>query len=145
VEGCKRAVLVRFGNPVHAGEKDLTADVICAVDNLAAQGLFIPKMPSWDRSHPAAHTRMVLQGIDDTDVAFARIVRLLKHWNRRNGKPLCSWNIKALALACITGPTTQLAGLTTWFQYAADELDKGETRDPAHVAEKPIKLNKPPV
>jgi predicted nucleotidyltransferase len=140
VEGCTRAVLVRFGDPVHTGEKDFTADVICALDNLADRGLFIPKMPGWSRSDPEAHTGMILRAIKDTEVAFARIVRLLKHWNRRHGKPLCSWNIKALALGCITGPTTQLDGLATWFTYAADQLDKGETPDPAGVAEKPIKL-----
>jgi predicted nucleotidyltransferase len=140
VEGCKRAVLVRFGDPVHPGEKDFTADVICAVDNLTAPGLHIPKVPTWSRSHPEAHTEMVLTAIERTEVAYARIVRLLKHWNRCNGKPLCSWNIKALALGCIVAPTTQLAGLSTWFDYAADELDKGETTDPARVAEKPIKL-----
>lgn len=140
VEGCTRAVLVRFGDPVHAGEDDFTADVICAIDNPGGQGLFIPKVPGWSRSDPEAHTRMVREAIEDTRVAFAHIVRLLKHWNRRNGKPLVSWNIKALALACITTPTTQLAGLATWFTHAADELDKGLTEDPAGVAEKPIKL-----
>lgn len=142
VEGCTRAVLVRFGDPVHAGEKDFTADVICAVDNPGGRGLFIPKVPGWSRSDPEAHTRMVREAIDRTRVTFAHAVRLLKHWNRRNGKPLCSWNIKALALGCITGPTTQLAGLQTWFTYAADQLDQGETPDPAGVADKPIKLGK---
>lgn len=142
VEGCTRAVLVRFGDPVHAGEQDFTADVICAVDQHAGRGLFIPKTPGWSRSDPEAHTRMVHKAIKDTKITFAHAVRLLKHWNRRHGKPLCSWNIKALALCCITGPTTQLAGLATWFTYAANELDKGETTDPAGVAEKPIKLGK---
>jgi len=140
VEGCTRAVLVRFGDPVHAGEKDFTADVICAIDNQDGQGLFIPKVPGWSRSDPEAHTRMIREAIENTKVAFAHVVRLLKHWNRRNGKPLVSWNIKALALDSITGPISQLAGLTTWFAYAADELDRGLTEDPAGVAEKPIKL-----
>jgi predicted nucleotidyltransferase len=140
VEGCTRAVLVRFGDPVHAGEKDFTADVICAIDNSAGRGLFIPKTPGWSRSDPETHTRLVREAIEDSKVAFARIVRLLKHWNRSNGKPLFSWNIKALALGCIVGPTTQLGGLVAWFAHAADELDKGLTEDPAGVAEKPIKL-----
>ncbi len=142
VEGCTRAVLIRFGDPVHAGEKDFTADVICAIDNADAAGLFIPKAPGWSRSDPETHTQLVRQAIDDTRVAFAHIVRLLKHWNRSNGKPLVSWNIKALALGCITAPTAQLAGLATWFVHAADELDKGLTEDPAGVADKPIKLDK---
>ena len=135
-------MLVRFGDPVHAGEKDFTADVICAIDNANGHGVYIAKMPGWSRSHPEAHTRMVREAIDSSRVAFAHDVRLLKHWNRSNGKPLVSWNIKALALACITRPTTQLAGLASWFTYAADQLDKGLTEDPAHVAEKPIKLGK---
>jgi hypothetical protein len=142
VEGRTRAVLVRFGDPVHAGEKDFTADVICAVDNPDGRGLLIPKTPGWSRSDPEAHTRMVREAIENSRVAFARIVRLLKHWNRRHDKPLCSWNIKALALSCITAPTTQLAGLATWFAHAAEELDQGETPDPARIAEKPIKLRK---
>lgn len=142
VEGCTRAVLVRFGDPVHAGEQDFTADVICAVDNIDAQGLHIPKVPGWSRSDPESHTRLVREAIDRTDVAFAHVVRLLKHWNRSNGKALVSWNIKALALDCLNGPTTQLAGLATWFEHATAELNRGPTRDPAGVAEKPIKLGK---
>lgn len=140
VEGCTRAAFVRFGDPVHAGEKDFTADVICAIDNTGDRGLFIPKMPGWSRSAPNAHTQMIREAIENTHVAFAHIVRLLKHWNRSTGKPLVSWNIKALALGCLTSPTTQLAGLMTWFTYAANELDDGLTEDPAGVAEKPIKL-----
>ena len=56
---------------------------------------------------------------------------------------MCSWNVKALALGCITAPTPQMVGLSTWFGHAADEFDEGETPDPARVAEKPIKLNAP--
>jgi hypothetical protein len=74
---------------------------------------------------------------------YARIVRLLKHWNRTNGKPLCSWNIKALALGCITSPVSLVEGLQLWFAYAADQLNIGETADPARVAPSPIKLNNP--
>jgi hypothetical protein len=84
---------------------------------------------------------MVLAAVESTDVMYARIVRLLKHWNRNNDKPLCSWNIKALALGCITYPMTLLAGLQIWFAYAADQLSISETADPASVAPHPIKLN----
>ncbi|RJQ79457.1 nucleotidyltransferase [Pseudonocardiaceae bacterium YIM PH 21723] len=140
VEGCTRAVLVRFGDPVHAGEKGFTCDVICAIDNVNADGLFIPKVPGWSRSHPETHTRMIRAAIKESKVTFAHVVRLLKHWNRCNDRPLVSWNIKALALGCIHGPITQLSGLATWFSFAGRELDKGLTEDPARVAEKPIKL-----
>jgi predicted nucleotidyltransferase len=143
VEGRKRSILVRFNDPVSPRFKDFTADVIVAIDHPSGVGLLIPRYDTWDRSHPERHTAMVLAAIKATVVAFAHVVRLLKHWNRQNGKPLCSWNIKALALGCITKPTTQLAGLQRWFTYAADQLEKGETPDPAGVAPKPIKLNKP--
>jgi predicted nucleotidyltransferase len=141
VEGRKRSILIKFNEPVSDRAEDFTADVIVAIDNPDDAGLFIPRWTSWDRSDPEAHTRMVKQAIKDTKVSFAHVVRLLKRWNRAHGKPLCSWNIKALALACITVPTTQLQGILTWFTYAIAELEKGETKDPARVAPKPIKLN----
>nr|WP_176705403.1 nucleotidyltransferase [Arthrobacter sp.]AXV46178.1 nucleotidyltransferase [Arthrobacter sp.] len=143
VKGRKRSILIRFRDPVTPGQPDFTADVIVAIDNPGGQGLFIPRYTGWDRSHPEAHTRMVRQAVKDTDVMYARIVRLLKHWNRSNGKPLCSWNIKALALGCITSPVGLVEGLQLWFAYAADQLNDGETEDPARVAPHPIKLNNP--
>jgi hypothetical protein len=141
VQGRKRSVLIRFRDPVAAGLPDFTADVIVAIDNVDDDGLFIPRVPGWDRSHPQKHTALVRQANETSEVCFARAVRLLKHWSRTNGKPLCSWNIKALALGCLLQPTCMMAALVRWFEYAADELDKGETRDPAGVAPNPIKLN----
>jgi len=85
----------------------------------------------------------VLAAIAATDVAYARIVRLLKHWSRQHGKPLCSWHIKALALGIITAPTGLVAGLRQWFSEAADELAAGDTADPAGVSNKPLKTNIP--
>jgi predicted nucleotidyltransferase len=139
--GRKRSILIKFNEPVSMRAADFTADVIVAVDNPDGAGLFIPRWAGWDRSHPEQHTRMVKKAITDTSVSYAHVVRLLKRWNRAHGKPLCSWNIKALALACITTPTTQLQGLLTWFTHAIAELQKGETKDPAGVAPTPIKVN----
>ena len=100
--GQKRAILVRFRDPVTPGQPDFTADVIIALDNPYGQGLFIPRYDSWDRSDPQGHTRLVHEANSASQVAYARVVRLVKHWNRRHDRPLCSWNIKALALGCIT-------------------------------------------
>jgi hypothetical protein len=103
IEGQKRAVLVRFGDPVTPGQDDFTADVMVVIDDPDGAGLFIPntKLPEgWDRAEPETHTALVLKAIDTTDKAFARTIRLLKLWRDRHGNPLCSWNIKALALEC---------------------------------------------
>jgi len=138
----KRAILVRFGDPVTPGQPDFTADLIIAIDNPDAAGLFIPRYTSWDRSHPEKHTELILTALDNTDTAYARIVRLVKHWNRSTTEPpLCSWNMKALALGAITCPVDLIPGLHLWFTHAIAELRIGETEDPARVAEKPIKLN----
>jgi hypothetical protein len=142
VEGRKRSILVSFGNPVTRTEQDFTADVIVAVDNPAGPGLYIPRYDTWDRSHPEMHTRLVREAVRRSDVAYARVVRLVKHWSRRHGKPLCSWHIKALALGCLTSPTTQLVGLRTWFDHAIAELRTRDTPDPAGVAA-PIKTTIP--
>lgn len=141
VKGRKRSILVRFRDPVSPGKPDFTADVIVAIDNPNGAGLYIPRFESWDRSHPEKHTELVSTANKITKARFARIVRLLKHWNRRNGKSLCSWNIKALALGCVVIPTDMIAGMRDWFRYAIAQLSLGETSDPAGVATNPIKLN----
>ena len=123
-------------------EKDFTADVIVAIDNLAGAGLYIPRYDRWDRSHPELHTIMVRNAVRSSDVAFARVVRLLKHWARCHDKPLCSWHIKALALGCLTRPTSQLTGLLAWFDHAIADLHVRDTPDPAGVAA-PIKTKMP--
>lgn len=143
VAGRKRSILVRFRDPVAPGRPDFTADVIVAIDNPGGAGLFIPRYQSWDRSHPEGHTAMVLAAIESSLVMYAKVVRLLKHWNRRNGKTMCSWHIKALALGCLTRPGTLLEGLQRWFQHAETSLRQGDTPDPARVAPQPIKTNKP--
>lgn len=137
----KRSILVRFRKPVSFGQEDFTADVIVAIDNTKGAGLYIPRYSGWSRSHPEKHTEMVETANEVTKSIYARIVRLLKHWNRRNQKPLCSWNIKALALYCLTTPMPLADGMLAWFDYAIAELDKGLTEDPAKVAETPIAIN----
>lgn len=141
VRGRKRSILVRFRDPVGPGRPDFTADVIVAIDNPHGVGLYIPRFESWDRSHPENHTDLITAANHLTNACFSRVVRLLKHWNRSNGKSLCSWNIKALALGCIDGPTALIPGMRSWFRLAIEELSRGETLDPAGVAANPIKLN----
>ncbi|WP_328493431.1 hypothetical protein OHS59_12205 [Streptomyces sp. NBC_00414] len=145
VVGRRRAVLVRFGDPVTPGQSDFTADVMTALPHLSGRGLYIPNnkiAARWDRADPITHTRMVLHAIEDTKVVFARTVRLLKHWNGTHSKPMCSWNIKALCLGCLDEPMSLIAALQAFFTHAADEIDKGPTPDPADVAG-PIPLNMP--
>ena len=134
LEGQKRSILIRFREPVRAEWKDFTADVIVAIDNPAGEGLFIPRYVAWDRSHPQKHTELVHAAIKQSEVSFARVVRLIKHWNRSNGKPLVSWHIKALALDCIDQPTLLIDGIAEWFLHAHDAIDAGPTPDPAHVS-----------
>jgi hypothetical protein len=142
VKGQTRAVLVRFRDPVTPGQDDFTADVIVALDNDAAPGLWIPFVPGWDRSHPVGHTDMVRTANKNSRYTYAKVVRLLKHWSRRNGRPLCSWNIKALALDCLDTPQTMVGGLLAWFDHAHTDISaRGETPDPAGVAPEPIHLN----
>jgi predicted nucleotidyltransferase len=137
----RRAILVRFGEPVTAGELDFTADVIVAIDNSDGAGLYIPNCQQWDRSHPEMHTQLVTAAILASDRAFSHGTRLMKHWNRRHDRPICSWNIKALALQVISGPMSMADYIQTWLGHAIEQLARCETPDPAGVAG-PIKMNK---
>lgn len=142
--GRKRSILVRFRDPIRKGLPDFTADVITAIDYPDGPGLYIPRFDSWDRSDPETHTNMITEANKATQSVYARTVRLLKHWNRQNGQALCSWNIKAIALFCVTSKEALITSMRNWFRYAIEDLRKGETVDPARVADKPIKLNAPP-
>ncbi|MFS2241241.1 nucleotidyltransferase [Microbacterium sp. OR16] len=139
----KRSILVRFRDPIRTGLPDFTADVITAIDNPRDAGLFIPNYSSWDRSHPEEHTRLISEANKQTEATFARTVRLLKHWNRKNGAPLCTWNIKALALGCVRTESPLISSMRSWFEHSIAELKLGETEDPAGVSDKPIRLNAP--
>lgn len=136
----RRSILVRFRDPVPPGQADFTADVITAIDNRTGAGLYIPNYRTWDRSHPERHTEMVKEANAVSRSTFARGTRLMKHWNRKHDRPICSWNIKALALGCITGPVTMTDYISTWLNHAIEQLSIGETPDPAGVAG-PIKIN----
>lgn len=137
----KRSILVRFGEPVAKGEADFTADVIVALDFPTGAGLYIPTFDRWDRSHPERHTQLVQEADVLTAKTFSRGTRLMKHWNRRHDKPICSWNIKALALESLCEPASMTTYIELWLDHAIKELEKGETEDPAGVAG-PIKMNK---
>jgi hypothetical protein len=132
--GRKRSILVRFGDPVTPGQDDFTADVIVAIDNPKGAGLYIPNHLTWDRSDPEHHTELVKNANDVTRSTFARGTRLMKHWNRKNDMPICSWNVKALALGCIASPVTMTVYISTWLTNAIMQFSIGETPDPAGVA-----------
>jgi hypothetical protein len=140
----KRSIVVHFGGPGQAGCREFTADVIAALDYPNGPGVLVPNLltGSWDRSDPIRHTEMVRNANLSTDFIFSRVVRIAKLWSRRNGGPLSSWNIKALALSCLTKPTSMTEGLYAFFHYAAESLALGPTRDPAGIAA-PIGLELP--
>jgi hypothetical protein len=89
----------------------------------------------WDRAHPERHTELVLAANEATGNVYARTIRLAKHWCGHHGKPLCSWNLKALALGCIADePRRLLDALHVFFSYAATEIAARFTEDPAGVS-----------
>ena len=131
-EGRKRSVLVRFSDPVTPRADDFTGDVICAVDH-SERGLWIPRHDGWDRSHPEEHTRLVKAANARTAVMYARTIRLLKHWSGHHGDPLCSWHLKALALAPLRRPQPLIEALEAFFVHSGEAVASGPTPDPAHV------------
>ena len=132
IEGRKRSVLIRFSDPVSDRTGDLTGDVIVALDH-PAEGLYIPRYTSWDRSHPEKHTELVLDGNDRTRNVLARCNRLLKYWSGRHDDPVCSWHIKVLALEAIDTPMALIDALQAFFDHADQALADGDTPDPAGV------------
>ena len=137
----KRAIKVSFNEPLD-DETDPSVDLIVALTRKNGQGLWIPNMETqdWDASDPEYHTKVLTDEPADLRRVRAKVIRLAKGWNTQFAEPgLCSFNIEALALSCITEEHGVPDGLAEFFRFAASDLKKRFTPDPAGVS-KPIKL-----
>ena len=138
----KRAIQVSFNEPLDDGS-DPSVDLIVALTR-KVQGLWIPNNETrgWDASDPEYHTKVMTNDPAGLRRVRARVIRLAKGWNRQYSEPaLCSFNIEALALSCIGEEHSVPDGLAEFFRFAASDLKKRLTPDPAGVS-KPIKLLK---
>ena len=136
----KRAIKISFNEPLEDGS-DPSVDLIVALTR-KGRGLWIPNSESqdWDESDPEYHTQVLTADPAELRRVRAKVVRLAKGWNTQYSKPgLCSFNIEALALACITKEQGVPDGLAEFFRYSASDLKKHLTPDPAGVS-KPITL-----
>jgi hypothetical protein len=139
----KRAIEVEFNEPVDGktDSPDPSVDLIVALTRKDG-ALWIPNRDKdgWDASDPECHTKLLTDPPADVARVRRRTVRLAKGWNGQfSSRGLCSFNIEALALECITKASNIGESVTTWFEYAAKEIKKGNTEDPAGVSP-PIKL-----
>ena len=137
----KRAIKVSFNEPLDDGT-DPSVDLIVALTRKNGQGLWIPNNETggWDASHPEYHTKVLTDDPAGLRRVRAKVIRLAKGWNTQFAEPgLCSFNIEALTLSCITEEHSVPDGLAELFRFAASDLKKNLTPDPAGVS-KPIKL-----
>jgi len=135
----KRAIKVVFNDPIEG--QDPSADLVVALDRRDLPGLWIPNTEAdrWDPSDPERHTQLAHDANADTLRAWARIVRLGKANNGAYPNPaLCSFNIEAFALESVQRGDIAL-NLLHFFEYAAEDLSRRSTPDPAGVSA-PIKL-----
>ena len=136
----KRAIKVSFNETLGDGT-DPSVDLIVALTR-KAQGLWIPNTETkvWDASDPEYHTKVLTEDPAELRRVRAKVIRLAKGWNTQFAEPgLCSFNIEALALNCIGEEHGVPDGLAELFRFAASDLKKRLTPDPAGVS-KPIKL-----
>ena len=136
----KRAIVFTFHEDLSNG-LDPSVDLIVGLQR-ADGGLWIPNLEqdTWDSSDPIRHTELLTADPKTLRVTRARIIRLAKCWNSQYSSPrMCSFNIEALALACIEEGVGVASGLGAFFVYAAADVRLHNTPDPAGVS-KPIKL-----
>lgn len=144
VKRSRRGLLVTFSEPV-SDEEDPTVDLIVTLTRKDTDGLWIPDLDNdkWTPSHPEKHTELFTEGTKALRSLRARVARLAKAWNKQwdeGDRALSSFNIMTLAWRYVEDASVPVdEGLAGWFRYAHDEIDKGETEDPAGVSE-PIRL-----
>ena len=138
----KRAIKISFNEPLPGGT-DPTADLVVALTRKEPQaGLWIPNRDQgrWDASHPERHTELMRAEPGELRRKRARVIRLVKGWNKGFSEPgLSGFNITALALESVTQAGTLGEAVADLFEYAASSLKQGLTKDPAHVAP-PLKV-----
>lgn len=135
----KRAIKITFNEPLPKGS-DPSVDLIVALTR-ADGALWIPNLDGkhWDASDPEYHTRVLTAEPAGLRRVRAKVIRLAKAWNKQYSQPgLCSFNITALALEAVKEDMNVADGLAAFFKYAASDLAKRRTPDPAGVAA-PIK------
>lgn len=136
----KRAILVAFHEPLSSGE-DPTVDLVMALTRREAEGLWIPntELNTWSASHPEKHTELLVDVPRELRVLRARVVRLVKAWNKQYTDPaMSSFNIEALALLGVVRVGNLETALAEFFTYSAGDLARRLTPDPANVSP-PIK------
>ncbi len=136
----KRAIKVSFNDPLDGGT-DPTVDLIVAL-NRKDGALWIPNRDnsSWDASDPECHTRLLTAEPAALRRTRARVIRLAKGWNKQYTDPgLSGFNISTLALTSVEPGAGVAQALATFYEFAAAELDKHRTPDPASVSG-PIKV-----
>jgi hypothetical protein len=140
----RRGLEIKYNEPLNADE-DPTVDLIVTLTRKDADGLWIPDRDdnTWSASHPEKHTELFTGDSKELRALRARVARLAKAWNKQfeeDDRPLSSFNIVTLAWEYVKDSSVSLDdALAGWFRYAHDELDNGETEDPAGVSE-PIRL-----
>lgn len=135
----KRAIKVTYNEPLPDGS-DPSVDLIVALTRTDG-ALWIPNLERkhWDASDPEYHTQLLTAEPAGLRRLRAKVIRLAKAWNKQYSQPgLCSFNITALALEAVKEEVSVADGLVAFFKYAASDLAKRQTPDPAGVSA-PIK------
>ena len=136
----KRAIKVFFHDPLWCGT-DPTVDLVVALNRLEG-ALWIPNLEQdrWDASAPDVHTQLLTADPANLRRTRARVIRLAKGWNKQFTRPgLSGFNISALALQSVEQGAGVARSLTEFFDFAARDLQKRRTPDPAGVSG-PIKI-----
>lgn len=131
----KRAIRTTYHEALPDGT-DPTVDLIVALTR-EGRALWIPNRDRdrWDVSDPECHTRLMTAPPVGLRRLRAQVVRLAKAWNKQASRPgLSSFNITALALACITEDMGIADGLKELFHHSARDLKRRLTPDPAGVS-----------
>jgi len=132
----KRGLLLRFNQPLWNGD-DPTVDLVLGLNRVIDNALWIPNLEQnrWDPSDPEGHVALFTSGSDSVRQTRRHVVRLAKAQVKQFVEPaICSFNVAALALECITESEAIDAALYRFFDYSATNLAKALTKDPCAVS-----------
>ena len=143
----KRSIVITFNEPIEdesseVEDQDPSVDLIVALTKAEGGGRWIPNTEArrWDASDPEKHTELLNGPTLSARVHRARVIRLGKAAVKQDDVPVVSsFNLEALALEHADSDDSIAESLRDVFLDGADDLETGDTPDPAGVSD-PIKL-----
>lgn len=126
-------------------EHEFTVDLVAALRPVSGNGLLLARhrpdegLDDWQLLNPEGQKKAAIDKNKLCDDMYIPAVRIVKFWNRGEGKPLRSYHAEAILWHALTGPVDYAEAMVKFFDAAYDALaPNARTSDPGAPDADPV-------